>query len=120
KSNPWSVRVLLEQGILASFLFLAGVSHIYQTLFLWWGGFMGTAPGYHAWLFYQIGWFVDVLLFNVFSNFAVPISPIHPQPLWAQAVVCALNLVLVAVVVNATYSAYNEYQFWRRRIRGEL
>jgi Pentapeptide repeats (8 copies) len=120
QNDPWAVRPLIRNGILALFPFIAGVSHIYQSLYLWYGGFSGAGGEYVSWLAYQLGWVVDILLFNVFDVYAIPVSPIRPQALWAQTVVFALNLLLVAIVLGATFNAYNEFQIWRRRIKGDL
>jgi len=120
QNNPWAVRPLIRNGVLALFPFIAGVSHIYQSLFLWYGGFTGAGADYLNWLAYQLGWVVDILLFNVFDVYAIPVSPIRPQALWAQTVVFALNLILVAIVLGATFNAYNEFQTWRGRIKSDL
>jgi Pentapeptide repeats (8 copies) len=119
QQNYLFITGFLRANIIALFLFLAGVSHIYQALFLWFGGFTSATPDYMGWLTYQGGWFVDILLFNVFDVYSIPVSPIRPDALWSQTLVFVLNLVLVAVVVQATLRAYSDIQFWRLRIRND-
>jgi uncharacterized protein YjbI with pentapeptide repeats len=116
--NFENIRRFVRTNVLALFLFLAGVSHMYQALFLWFGGFTSATPDYQAWLAYQGGWFLDILLFNVFDVFNLPVSPIHPDALWSRAVVFAVNLVLVVVVLQAALRSYSDIQSWRLRIRG--
>jgi hypothetical protein len=41
QSNPLAIQAFIRNSLLALFPFTAGVSHIYQTLFLWYGGFAG-------------------------------------------------------------------------------
>jgi len=93
------------------------VSHIYQALFLWFGGFTSATPNYQAWLAYQGGWFVDILLFNVFDVYAIPVSLIRPDTVWSQTTVFVFNLVLVAVIVQAALRSYSDIQGWRFRVR---
>jgi uncharacterized protein YjbI with pentapeptide repeats len=110
QGNPWAVRIVVRNSILSLVLFIAGVSHIYQALYMYLGGFAHAGTSYLSWLAYQLGWLVDILLFNVFDVYAIPVSPIRPQALWAQTVVFALNLILVAIVLGATFRAVNEMQ----------